>query len=153
MQLFSFLNLHPSTCLVDNMVANRITCWMCCIWPRPGLPNVTMIYSNISRIYRESLCLHVCGAIEGWECWIPGWKWQISVGANEGSQFDGFEFVLWMLLSCVSATPLSGRHLNSFSKHHLHSLPVLAIIAWDTFLETQIESHTLQMSHDFRARN
>lgn len=115
--------------------------WMCCIWPRPRLPNVTMIYSNISSIYRESLRLHVCGAKDDWECRIPRWKWLISVGANEGSQFDSFEFVLWMLLSCVTATPLSGRHLNSFSEHHLHSQPALAIITpCDTFLGTQIES-------------
>lgn len=119
---------------------------MCCIWPRTRLPNVTMIYSNITPLwvfieYRESLRLCVCGAIEGWECRIPRWKLLISVGANEGSQFDSFEFVLWMLLSCVTATPLSGRHLNSFNKHHLHSLPAPAIIPpCDIFLETQIES-------------
>lgn len=99
--------------------------WMCSIWPRPRLPNVTMIYNNISSIYGESLRLHVCGAIEGWECRIPRWKWLISVGTNEESQFDSFEFVLWMPLSCVTATPLSGRHLNSFSEHHLHSQPAL----------------------------
>lgn len=153
-----------STCILRPVWGNKTAAnsWMCCIWPRPRLPNATVIYSKISSIYRESLRLHVCGAIEGWECRIPRWKWLISVGANEGSQFDSFEFVLWMLLSCVTATPLSGRHLNSFSEHHLHSLPATAIIPpCDTFFGTQIESlascwwkpHLLQMSPDSRARN
>ncbi len=143
MQRFSFLSPSPST-KRDKTAANSITA-ECAASGREHVCQMPPWFTVILRLFVylsiENHYVCACGATEGWECRIPRWKWLISVWANEGSQFDSFEFVPWMLLSCVTAMPLSGRHLNSFNKHHLHSLPAPAIIPpCDTFIETQMKS-------------